>query len=122
MLGEHRYAPSEETLFCFNGIDGRDGSYLLPRVPPRSLADFARGKTGNFGDPGGNGGRADRTWVRELQTWVKRWGKTRRGLREGLDPCKIEEAGWGVIFPQTADATSLRDALAPLLDHRRAQA
>ena|SRR5882724_7837590 len=127
MLAEPRHAPAEETLFCFNGIDGRDGSYLLPRVPPRSLADFARGKigalgSGHFGDPGGNGGRADRAWVRELQTWVKRWGKTRRGLREGLDPGKLEEAGWGVIFPQTADATSLRDALAPLLDHRRAQA
>jgi hypothetical protein len=108
----------KETLLCFNGIDGRDGRYLFPAVPPRSIADAARGL-------GGGAGKADRTWVRELQDWVKRWGKTRRSLKEGLDPCKLDEAGWGVIFPQTADAETLRglrDALRPLLDHRREQA
>jgi hypothetical protein len=118
-------APSEEMLLCFNGIDGRDGSYLLPRLAPRSLADLARGRSSGIGGIGGASSRADRSWVRELETWVKRWGKVRRGLKEGLDPGKLDESGWGVIFPATADAGALkdlRDALAPLLDHRRAQA
>jgi hypothetical protein len=101
----------EEPLLWFNGLDGRRGTYLLPPVAPRQLADFARGAT------------VDRTRVRELQAWVARGeGKARRGLKEGLDPGKLEEAGWGVIFPRSADSEPLREALSPLLDLRRAQA
>jgi hypothetical protein len=104
-------ARPEEALLWFNGLDGRQGSYLLPPVPPRRLADLACGAT------------VDRGRVRELQAWVARGeGKARRGLREGLDPGKLEEAGWGVIFPRSADSERLREALAPLLDLRRAQA
>lgn len=104
-------ARSEEPLLWFNGLDGRSGSYLTPPVPPRQLADFACGAAG------------DPVRVRELQAWVARGeGKARRGLKEGLDPGKLEEAGWGVIFPNSGDAAPLREALAPLLDLRRAQA
>lgn len=100
-----------QPLLWFNGVDGRDGSYLLPPTPPRLLADLARG------------GPIDRARARELQAWVASGaGKPRRGLKEGLDPCKLEEAGWGVIFPQAANADALREALAPLLDLRRSQA
>ena len=101
----------EEKLLWFNGLDGRQGSYLLSPVSPRQLADLARGITD------------DRARVRELQAWVARGeGKARRGLKEGLDPGKLEEAGWGVIFASSADIEPLREALAPLLDLRRAQA
>src|SRR3954463_3762036 len=92
----------EDPMLWFNGIDGRRGSYLMSPVPPRHLADFACGAT------------VDRTRVRELQAWVARGeGKARRGLKEGLDPGKLEESGWGVIFPRSADPGPLRDALAP---------
>jgi hypothetical protein len=101
----------EEPMLWFNGLDGRRGSYLLPPAPPRYLADLARGAA------------ADPARIRELQAWVARGeGKARRGLKEGLDPGKIEEAGWGVIFPGSVDPEPLREALAPLLDLRRAQA
>ena len=80
-------------------------------LPPRHLADLACGAT------------VDRARVRELQAWVKRGeGKARRGLKEGLDPGRLDEAGWGVIFPRSGDSTALREALAPLLDLRREQA
>lgn len=98
-------------LLWFNGLDGRRGGYLLPPIPPRQVADLACGAAVDLGR------------VRELQAWVARGeGKARRGLREGLDPCQLDEAGWGVIFPRAVDAAPLRDALAPLLDLRRAQA
>jgi hypothetical protein len=104
-------ANPEEALVWFNGLDGRRGTYLLPPVPPRHLADLACGAT------------VDRARVRELQAWVARGeGKARRGLREGLDPGTLDEAGWGVIFARSADAAPLREALAPLLDLRREQA
>jgi hypothetical protein len=37
-------------MLWFNGLDGRRGTYLLPPVPPRQLADFACGAT-IIGDP-----------------------------------------------------------------------
>ena len=103
------YACPEEPLLRFNGVDGRNGGYLLPPVPPRHLADFACGAP------------IDRARAREFQA-VRNAGKARRGLKEGLDPCKLDEAGWGVVFPQSADSAALREALAPLLDLRRSQA
>ena len=104
-------AHPEEPMLWFNGLDGRRGSYLLPPVSPRQLADLACGFA------------ADPARARELQAWVARGeGKARRGLKEGLDPGKLDEAGWGVIFPSSADLEPLREALAPLLDLRRAQA
>jgi len=100
----------EERLLYFNGIDGRNGDYLLPPAPPRSLADFACGAA------------VDPARIRELQAWVARGeGKARRGLKEGLDPGKLDEAGWGVIFPSSTDSVPLQEALAPLLDLRRSQ-
>ncbi len=38
-----------------------------------------------------------------------------------VDPNRLEEAGWAVLFGTGVDG-SIRDALKPLLDHRRAQA
>ncbi len=109
--GSPSRANSEEPMLCFNGLDGRRGGYLFPPTPPRQLADLACGAA------------VDPARVRELQDWVARGeGKARRGLKEGLDPAKLDEAGWGVIFPQSADSERLREALAPLLELRRAQA
>jgi hypothetical protein len=101
----------DDSLLWFNGVDGRGGGYLTPPVPARHFADLARGVP------------VDLARVRELQDWVARGeGKARRGLKEGLDPCKLGEAGWGVIFPSSVDSVPLREALAPLLDLRRSQA
>jgi hypothetical protein len=98
-------------MLWFNGLDGRRGSYLTPPATPRHVADLACGAP------------VDRARARELQAWVARGeGKARRGLKESLDPGKLDEAGWGVIFPGSADSAALREALAPLLDLRREQA
>src|SRR3954452_17420112 len=109
--GAQSNARPEEPLLWFNGLDGRRGGYLLPPAPARHLADFALGVP------------MDPARARELQAWVARGeGKARRGLKEGLDPGKLDAAGWGVICPRSVDSALLREVLAPLLDLRRAQA
>jgi Peptidase family C25 len=37
-----------------------------------------------------------------------------------VDPNKLDEAGWGIVFHRNADA-AVREALAPLIEHRRKQ-
>jgi hypothetical protein len=47
------------------------------------------------------------------------------GVAEGIDATKLAEAGWGVVFPDNLPPKSvdaLKEALKPLLDHRKKQA
>lgn len=84
---------------CFNGVDGRSGGYLYP---PLSVSRAAR----LLGAP-------------------PRREAPARGPRAGVDPRDLAESGWGVVFPhpQTwTDGAAVREALAPLLEHRQAQA
>ncbi len=85
-----------DPLLYFNGIDGETGDYFLR---PRSVGEFGR--------------------------LVQRRGLDLRGvpkrLKFGLDPLELADAGWGVVWPESADP-EIREALAPLLDHRRVQA
>lgn len=51
--------------------------------------------------------------------------KSHFGVEEGIDNAKLEQTGWSVIFPADLPQKSLdavKDALKPLLDHRKAQA
>lgn len=47
------------------------------------------------------------------------------GVAEGIDATKLDEAGWGIVFPNNLPQKSvdaLKEALKPLLDHRKKQA
>lgn len=100
---------SENSHLIVNGIDGSTGTYLATGWAPRDLADrVLRGR---------RGGRS----LQRMLWWFKRTRPRHLALIEGLDPKNLDEAGWGVIFPQHHDPKVL-EALSPLLKHRRAQA
>ena len=93
----------------FNGVDGASGGYLLASLTPAQIVALARGEP------------LDREEQAALQV---RHEQTLdgAGVAENVeDPTDLAQAGWGAIFAAGADP-AVREALAPLLDHRRAQA
>lgn len=103
-------------LLAFNGIDATTGEYLLPSMNVSQLARVA------------TGGRIDGDELTELQRKSRGAKKTSFAVVEGVDPNNLAQAGWAVVFPHAADPAAaarqaaVRDALAPLLAHRRAAA
>ena len=97
-----------DELFVFNGVDGSTGDYLLPPMAPKSLVDLAQGK-----DPDEIQAEAAQRYEDSLSEHY--------APREDVDPKSIAQSGWGIIFAHDADP-AIREALQPLLDHRRAEA
>lgn len=91
-----------------NGVNGADGSFLLPPMTPRQISALARGW------------RPEAMHRRELDRWHEASSKAHWGPKEGIDPKKLEEAGWGVIFAPGV-GSDVKKALAGLLAHRREQ-
>jgi hypothetical protein len=92
-----------------NGVDAATGQYLLPPMTTRDVAELAMGTVPAARE------------VAELRARRHRDTERFLGVREGVEPTDLAEAGWGVIFPTDGDP-SIREALAPLLVHRRNQA
>ncbi|HKH43653.1 MAG TPA: toll/interleukin-1 receptor domain-containing protein [Thermoanaerobaculia bacterium] len=99
--------PPEE-LLTFNGVNGATGAYGLPPMTAEELARYLRGEETPEN-------------LKELRFRHQQGDNRHFGVREGVDPKKLDEAGWGVIFSHDADP-AIREALQPLLDLRRAQA
>ena len=97
-----------EKLFVFNGINGATGEYGIPPMTGEELSRFVRGQ-----NPPGNLG--------ELQARYRRKSQATYGVKEGVDPRMLDQAGWGAIFAQDADP-AVAEALQELLDLRHEQA
>ena len=97
-----------EDLLTFNGVNGATGTYGLPPMTGEELSRFLRGeeKPENLA---------------ELRFRQQQKDSRHFGVKEGVDPKRLDQAGWGVIFAHDADP-AVREALAPLLDLRREQA
>lgn len=98
-----------EELLYFNGINGATGEYALA---PMTDADLARVILGEA--PAPNLSELKQRATQTQQTY---------GVKAGVDPKNLAEAGWGVVFSQSdADAAAKREALSDLLKLRREQA
>lgn len=95
-------------LLTFNGVNGATGLYGLPPMTAAELAGFLRGeeKPENLA---------------ELRSRVEQRDNRHLGVKEGVDPKRLDQAGWGVIFARDVDP-AVREALAPLLALRQEQA
>jgi hypothetical protein len=108
-------------LLYFNGIDAATGRYLRPPVAAgEMLAQWREARSG--------AGELTRALAEEgevldrsaLLAAKKAAGDLRYWTRD-IDPERLELSGWGVILPHAAPP-AVREALAPLIAHRRAQA
>lgn len=96
-------------LFVFNGINGATGDYLNPNLHPIELSQIARREKINVAH------------LQDLRHKFRRSKKVYRGPMEGVDPLRLEEAGWGVIFAH-GSGPAIKEALSELLLLRQSQA
>ncbi len=109
-----------DDLLFFNGVNGSTGNY---EVPPLSPADFARAVLGEL-DPTESDKILNEDDTAALKEKDRSLKEGHFGPKEGVDPLNLAQTGWGVIFAfQDQDkADAIREALSPLLEHRKKQA
>ena len=92
----------------FNGINGITGDYGLPPMTGEELSGFIRGerKPENLD---------------ELRYRARAATERPLGVKEGVDPRKLDQAGWGIIFTHDADP-AVKEALTDLIALRKTQA
>lgn len=91
-----------------NGIDGETGQYLVEPMDLEQVAAMAKGAKEDT---------AAFSWLRRV--W-KTISQPHLGLAFDVDPAKVEEAGWGIVFHQL-ETQEIKDALQPLIEHRKQQ-
>lgn len=94
----------DDDLVVVNGIDIETGQYSFA---PRTIDDLARSLV-------------FRPRPRALDHTDELFPPM-FGIRFGVDPSKLEESGWGIVFHEGA-ADDVRSALEPLIARRRVQA
>jgi hypothetical protein len=104
-------------LLVGNGIDATTGEYLLPATDLRQLRGAATGV------------RHSGAELADVRSKSQQARQASFVVVEGVDPNDLAQAGWAAVFPAVAAGSeaerrqaAIRDALAPLLSHRRAQA
>jgi hypothetical protein len=98
----------DSTLCVFNGVDGATGEYLSPALSVGQVADLAR--------------REPRYQLSAAVSRSPNVSRDKGPVSWVDDPRRLEQAGWGVIFAPGANRPEVREALEPLLAHRREQA
>jgi hypothetical protein len=96
-------------LVCANGVNGLTGQYLVPPLEPSQLATRAK-------EP-----PEDPELARELEQVWEAINQPTWGLPFDIHPENVAEAGWTIVF-HSDEADAVKDALAPLIEHRRRRA
>ncbi len=99
-----------DDMLVFNGIDGDTGAYDLPPMTAEELVSVIRGEPKPEN-------------LNELRFRVQQTTTGHLGVKEGVDPKNLAEAGWGVIFPaypasepeKRKEVEAICEALQPLL-------
>jgi len=98
----------QQERIYLNGINGVTGNYLVAPMTTTEAVAMARGKP----------------LESETEGLLKRiWEAMQRpfmGLPMDVDPTDVARAGWAVVFAE-GTPTEVRDALQPLVQHRRTQ-
>ena len=98
----------QQQKLYFNGINGDLGDYDLPPMTAAELSALIQGQS-----------RPQN--LDELRFRYQQASRQHLGVKEGVDPKKLDEAGWGIIFSHDADP-AVKEALSELLNLRREQA
>lgn len=80
-----------DDLLVFNGINATTGGYLLPPMSPERISKIALGQV------------FEPDHIAELRWRHHQSSDVFFGPKAGVDPKKLAEAGWGVIFAHDAD-------------------
>jgi hypothetical protein len=97
-----------DDLLYFNGINGDSGEYDLPPMTGEDLAKFIKGE-------------AKPENLSELRFRHESKGLQHLGVKEGVDPKRLDQSGWALILAHDADP-AIKEALTPLLNLRASQA
>ncbi|CAM2067437.1 Peptidase-C25 domain-containing protein [Sulfidibacter corallicola] len=99
-------SPNLDELFFFNGIDAATGNAAIAPQPLQNLIPSIR--QAELPDD-----------LKELEA-LRQHKEPHYGLKSGLDPKDLAQAGWGLICAEDVDPAILR-ALEPLIAWRREQ-
>ncbi len=97
-----------QDLLYLNGINGETGDYDVPPMSGADLANFIKGESKPEN-------------LSELRHRYHSATREHLGVKEGVDPKKLEETGWGVIFAHDTNP-EIEEALGELLALRQSQA
>lgn len=97
-----------EERLVINGIDGVTGEYLVPPVDYAKAAEVVKGEV------------SDPAIIRWLQRIWRTISLPHLGLPMDVDPADVSQAGWAIVFHES-ESSAVKDELAALIEHRRAQ-
>jgi hypothetical protein len=89
-----------------NGISGITGQYAIGPLNLNEARAVAAGQ------------RPDRRFAQRLRAIAAALKGKFLGLPDGVDPTRVSQAGWGIVFHRDA-SSEIRESLADLTEHRR---
>lgn len=105
-----------QEMLALNGVNAASGEYLESPMTTQEIAAVARGET----TPAPAEKPKDDTHAEAMQEWLQFLSEDHLGPKEGVDPKKLSEAGWGIIFAHDTEP-AVAEALTGLLKHRQEQ-